>query len=132
MRKDKHVLVDLWIGIIVVNILAFLIGIWIVKEPKPYGLGLLLGGVTAVIFATHMQRTIQKVVENNDGKQAARMRISSLLRYLIAAVVLFVACISPYTNPIAVFIGIISLKVAAYLQPLTHKLSARFIQDLTD
>ena len=90
MRKDKHVLVDLWIGIIAVNILAFLIGIWIVKEPKPYGLGLLLGGVTAVIFATHMQRTIQKVVENNDGKEAARMRISALLRYLIAAVVLFV------------------------------------------
>jgi len=45
------------------------------------------------------------------------------LRYGIVVLVLIVsALVSEWVNPISVFIGVFGLKVAAYLQPFTHKI----------
>ena len=38
------------------------------------------------------------------------------------AVLIITAFASEWVNPISTFVGIIGLKVAAYLQPFTHKI----------
>lgn len=126
MSNYRKVLFDLWIGIAILGILILGIGVWFVKNPLSYILGLLLGLVTAAVLAKHMHSTIEKAMARDDGKFATRMRLYTIMRYGIVIVVLVVACISPYTNPIATFIGTLTLKLAAYLQPLTHKLSSLF------
>ena len=48
-----------------------------------------------------------------------------LFRYAVVAVVLIVISMTEAMNPLIFFLGYMSLKVTAYLQPITHKLCNR-------
>ena len=125
MKKLNPTLVELWTGSVLFAVLALLTGIWFVENKLAYGLGLLVGLMTSMYLARHMAKSIEKMLnraqEGFDG--TVGMRVSSLLRYGIIILVLAVSAFVPeYLNPISVFIGIFGLKVAAYLQPFTHKI----------
>ncbi len=125
MKKINPTLVELWTGSVFFSALALLAGIWFVENKLAYCLGLLVGLFTSMYLAWHMARSIEKMLNKAelgfDG--SASMRVSSLLRYGLVILVLAVSAFLPeYVNPISAFIGIFGLKVAAYLQPFTHKI----------
>ncbi len=125
MKKQNATLIELWVGIVFFALISLLAGIWFVENKLAYALGLPVGALTAVYLAWHMARSIDKMLDRAElGADAgAGMRVSSLLRYGIVVLVLIItALVSEWVNPISVFIGIIGLKVAAYLQPFTHKI----------
>ena len=125
MKKHNTTLIELWVGIVFVALICLLAGIWFVENKYAYALGLLVGALTAVYLAWHMARSIDKMLDKAElgVDPGAGMRLSSLLRYGIVVLVLIAsAMVSEWVNPISVFIGIIGLKVAAYLQPFTHKI----------
>lgn len=124
MNYFKQTLRELQIGVIICGILNILIGMWFPKEMLPYVLGGVLGTVTALVMSHNMARAIVRAVED-ESKAAFRIRFAFFFRYFIAIVVLAVACISPYANPIATFIGIFSLKFATYLTPLIHRINLK-------
>lgn len=125
MKKLNPTLVELWTGSVFFTILALLVGIWFVQNKLAYALGLLVGTIVTMYLAWHMARSIERMLEKAeqgvDG--SAGMRMSSLLRYgLVVLILIASAFVSEWVNPIGVFIGILGLKVAAYLQPFTHKI----------
>ena len=125
MKKLNPTLVELWTGSLFFTILALLAGIWFVQNKLAYALGLLVGTIVTMYLAWHMARSIDRMLEKAeqgvDG--SAGMRMSSLLRYgLVVLILIASAFVSEWVNPISVFIGILGLKVAAYLQPFTHKI----------
>jgi hypothetical protein len=125
LKKINPTLLELWVGSALFSVLAFLVGIWFVENKIAYALGLLVGMITSMYLAWHMAKSIDKMLEQAKfgADVSAGMRVSSLLRYGIVVLVLIVAAlISEWINPISVFIGIFGLKVAAYLQPFTHKI----------
>lgn len=125
MKKFNTTLVELWVGSVLFSLLSLLVGIWFVQNKLAYVLGLLVGTLTTMYLSWHMARSIDKMIDKAeqgfDG--SAGMRVSSLLRYgLVVLVLIASAFVSDWINPISVFIGIMGLKVAAYLQPFTHKI----------
>ena len=124
MNYFKHTLRELQIGVIFFGILNILIGMWFPKNMLAYVLGGLLGTVTALVMTDSMARAIVKAVAD-ENKATARIRFAFFFRYAIAIAVMVVACVSPYANPIATFIGIFSLKFATYLTPLIHKINLK-------
>ena len=125
MKKLIPTLVELWTGTVFFSVLALVAGIWFVENKLAYCLGLLVGLLTAMYMAWHMAKSIDKMMDRAmlGGDASVGMRVSSLLRYGIVVLVLIgSAMVSEWVNPISVFIGIIGLKVAAYLQPFTHKI----------
>ena len=125
MKKLNPTLVELWTGSVFFAILVLLAGIWFVQNKLAYALGLLAGTVVTMYLDWHMARSIERMLEKAeqgiDG--SAGMRMSSLLRYgLVVLILIASAFVSEWVNPISVFIGILGLKVAAYLQPFTHKI----------
>lgn len=125
MKKLNPTLVELWTGSLFFTILALLAGIWFVQNKLAYALGLLVGTIVTMYLAWHMARSIERMLEKAeqgvDG--SAGMRMSSLLRYgLVVLILIASAFVSEWVNPISVFVGILGLKVAAYLQPFTHKI----------
>ena len=124
MNYFKQTLRELQIGVIFFGILNILIGMWFPKNMLAYVLGGLLGTVTALVMTDSMARAIVKAVAD-ENKATARIRFAFFFRYAIAIAVMVVACVSPYTNPIATFIGIFSLKFATYLTPLIHKINLK-------
>lgn len=125
MKKQNATLIELWVGIVFFALVSLLAGIWFVENEIAYALGVLVGALTAVYLAWHMARSIDKMLDRAEAgaDPGMGMRVSSLLRYGIVVLVLIItAFASEWVNPISTFVGIIGLKVAAYLQPFTHKI----------
>lgn len=128
MRKLKEIndsLPDLILGILIFGILAEVIPIWFVQDKTGYTIGLILGILTAVFAAWHMAWTMDSAFDTDEGTAVKRLQKNSALRYGVQLIILGLLILTGIGNPIAAFLGMYSLKVAAYLAPFTHKLFRR-------
>ena len=68
-----------------------------------------------------MYCVLDKALDLPEKDARRKIYFGYLKRYVILGVLIAFFCISEKLNPIAFFIAYMSLKVAAYLQPFTHK-----------
>lgn len=123
LRRLNDALPELVLGIILYGIVIELAGVWFVADKLRYSTGLLIGIVLAVGMAVNMAIVLQDAVDLYGGEHAqGKIIAKSILRYLIVVIVFFVMMKFELGNLFTAFIGVFGLKVAAYLQPLTHKL----------
>lgn len=109
-------------GMFLFGILCEIIGVWFVKDKLSCSLGLFIGVIIAALMASHMAWTFETSIDK-DGKTATgRVRFQALLRYFVVLGVFAVLMLTDFANPLAAFLGVMSLKVSAYLQPLIHKI----------
>lgn len=125
----NRTLLELLCGIAAFDLACFLIGVWFVPQKGSCALGLFFGMLTAFAMAYHMSWTFDKYL-GLLPKQAARMvTLQALLRYFAVAAVLFAILFSGIANPLAAFLGIMGLKIGAYLQPLIHSFTVKKYPD---
>lgn len=128
IRGINSALPGLLLGIILFGAVSQIVGIFLVADRMNYSIGLWTGVLTAVFMAFHMAITLNHAVERDvKGAQATATR-QNLLRYLIVIVILGILMVTKIGNPIAAFVGIMGLKVSAYLQPLFAKLSHKNVK----
>ncbi len=125
MDYFKQTLRELQVGIVFFGIVNVLIGMWFPEKMLDYVFGGALGTVAALVMSENMARAVARSVVKDEKHAEASMRLAFIVRYLIATVVLAVACVSPWVNPIATFFGIFSIKFATYLTPLVHKINLK-------
>ncbi len=123
LRRINNILPELILEIFIYGLLVQLAGVWFVEDKIRYSIGLWLGIALAMGMAIHMAVTISDSLDGaGGGKINVRTTLFFLLRYLVV-VLLFVAVFYfNLGNVLLMFIGVMGLKVAAYLQPFTHKL----------
>ena len=119
-------LIELLIGILLFGCICQIIGAFFVKEIASYSSGLWIGIVTALATAVHMYRSLDRALDLDADSAGKKIRAQSIIRYVFIVIIMGITMINGYTNPLAAFLGIMGLKVAAYLQPFTHKLIIRF------
>ena len=123
LRRLNDALPELVLGILLYGIAVELAGVWFVADKVRYTIGLLIGIALAVGMAINMAIVLQDAVDLYGGEHAqGKIIAKSILRYLIVVVVFFVMMKFELGNLYTAFIGVFGLKVAAYMQPLTHKL----------
>lgn len=132
MQKLKYwlnglsdVLPDLLIGILLYGVVCEAVGLIFVKDRLFYSVGLLIGILCAMGMAVHMAWSLNMALDLGESGAVKKMQLHNLLRYGIVVVVIFALWLSGIGNPVVAFLGIMGLKVAAYLQPFTHKLFRR-------
>lgn len=86
--------------------------------------GLLIGGAAAALMLFSMKLSITKAVHMQKG-HSAYLVFMSVARMLILAALLVVTGWTGWLNLVTVFIGLLSLKFATYMQPFTKKLIAK-------
>ena len=101
------------------------VGLIFVKDRLFYSIGLLIGILCAMGMAVHMAWSLNMALDLGESGAVKKMQLHNLLRYGIVVVVIFALWLSGIGNPVVAFLGIMGLKVAAYLQPFTHKLFRR-------
>lgn len=121
----SDVLPDLLIGILLYGVVCEAVGLIFVKDRLFYSIGLLIGILCAMGMAVHMAWSLNMALDLGESGAVKKMQLHNLLRYGIVVVVIFVLWLSGIGNPVVAFLGIMGLKVAAYLQPFTHKLFRR-------
>lgn len=121
----SDVLSDLLIGILLYGVVCEAVGLIFVKDRLFYSIGLLTGILCAMGMAVHMAWSLNMALDLGESGAVKKMQLHNLLRYGIVVVVIFALWLSGIGNPVVAFLGIMGLKVAAYLQPFTHKLFRR-------
>lgn len=122
LRRLNDALPGLVLGIVIYGIMVEVAGVWFVEDKLRYTTGLLIGISVAIGLAINIAQVIRDAVEIY-GADGARNRLimKSVLRYLVVVVVFFVMMKFNLGNLVTAFIGVLGLKVSAYLQPFAHK-----------
>ncbi len=121
-RRLNQALPGLLFGILLYALVIQFTGIWFVEDKIRYSSGLWIGAFTAMAMACHIARVIAETIDFPDA-QKARMRITAkgILRYVGVIVVFAVTMYYDLGNLVTLFLGVMGLKISAYLQPALHK-----------
>ena len=118
--KMNHALKELLCGVFLWGIVLGLVFVWSFESRISF-LGSLAAGVLAAAgMAFHMCLFIEDSLELTQDDAVKHMRKGTVLRTL-AAMALFVLAWRQHGSVVAVFLGLFTLKLAAYTQPLIHK-----------
>lgn len=126
LRRLNDALPGLVLGIILYGIAVELIGVWFVEDKLRYTTGLLVGILLACGMAVNIAVVLQDSVDTYGASHAqAKIIAKSVLRYVVVVIVFFVMMKWNLGNLFTAFIGVLGLKVSAYLQPFIHKAIAK-------
>lgn len=126
LKQINPALLELELGILLVGLVFQTAGLCLVQEKLFFTGALWIGILLALITVFHMYQTLAKALEA--GKNAGKLlMISNVIRYLCIILVFVILAVTDLFNPLFTFLGLLSLKVAAYLQPVTHKLCNRIL-----
>ena len=122
-------LLELSLGILFLGVVCLIVGCFLVKEPFLYAAAVALGVLLALITVYHMYRTLDKALDL--GVDASKVvTASNLIRYVCIVVVFLIVWLTGRLNPLFTFLGLMTLKAAAYMQPLTHKVCNKIFHEV--
>ena len=122
LRRLNDALPGLVLGIIVYGAAVFLAGIWFVPDKLRFTTGLAIGIALACGMAVNMAVVLRDAVEiYGEAKARSKIIARSITRYLVVVIVFFVMMKWELGSLPAAFIGVLGLKISAYLQPLAHR-----------
>lgn len=126
LKRINPVLPELLSGIVLYGIVLQFTGIWFVSDKLQYSFGLWIGILLAMGMAVNMAVVILDSVDMVAVRgRAVRTGFWSVLRYVVVVGVFAAAWYFELANPLIMFLGLMGLKVSAYLQPMLHKIIAR-------
>lgn len=125
MKEEKQTLMEMLIGLLISTLLVGGIGLLIANNKLSYILGVLFGSVIAAIVLLQMYHTLGKSVDM-EGKRATRYSVTaSIVRMAIMGASLVIGVVWPQIfNIVGILIGLLTLKLCAFIQPIIHKVIA--------
>ena len=122
----NEALPGLVVTILLYGLVIELAGVWFVEDKMKYSIGLWYGVAIAVGLAINLAMVIFDAVTMGDSEHANRRIIAKcLLRYFVVAVLLIILGYFHFGNLFTAFLGVLGLKIGAYLQPLFEKAAGR-------
>lgn len=122
LKRINESLPGLIVGILLYGVVVQLAGVWFVEDKWEYSIGLWYGIGLAMGMAIHMAVVIYDAI-TLDGEETAKIRIASkaTLRHVVLVILVGVFVYFHLGNFVTAFLGLMGLKVSAYLQPLLTK-----------
>lgn len=123
LKRLNKALPGLVLGIIIYGILLQFTGMWLADDRLRYSTGLWIGIGCALFMAVHMAMSIEDAVciGTEDGAKKKTVA-SAMFRYVIVLLVLVVMCYFNLGMILPAFLGMLGLKISAYVQPLFGRL----------
>lgn len=121
LKRLNDILPELMAIIIAYGILVELLGVWWVEDPFRYTTGLAIGIGLALFLSINIASSIWSMLEVHSSKAQVMIVMKAIGRYAVVVVVSMLMGYFNLGNIITWFIGIMGLKVAAFLQPLIHR-----------
>lgn len=126
LKKINPVLIDLITGCLLYGIVGA--ALIILAVPHFYEgsigklvLGLVIGVILMMVLAVHMSIAVERsLMLGEDGATKHNLKMFSV-RILLVLAVFGIVYFTGIGSPVTLVAGTLSLKVAAYLQPFTHK-----------
>ena len=129
LKRLNEALPGLLFGILIFGIIEELVGIWFVSDRISFTVGVAVGIGCAAGMAVHIAWILQKSVETA-GRATRLMAFYSALRYVCVVLIFFAMMYFHLGNFYAAFIGVFSLKISAYAQPLFGRIKTGYMHFL--
>ena len=129
LKGFNRTLLEMFLGILFWGVVCQMVGAFVVKNQGMYARSLWFGILMALISAWHMYRSLDRALDFDEKSATKLIYRSYLIRYVAVAVILFLVMITEVMNPLVVFLAYMALKVTAYLQPITHKLTNKLFHE---
>ena len=124
-RSDERVLKDMIMTMILYGIIVQIICLFLKGDHLRMAAGLWIGVGTGIAMAVHMKQSLDEALYLDEKGASKYMQKAYAKRYL-AVIVLFIGVTYlNLVNLLTLIAGVMGLKVAAYSQPIMHKLLDR-------
>lgn len=112
---------ELLLGILLSGIILEILGVMVVKDKLYYSAGLGIGIGLAIFMTFSISASVQKAVDVGEGGAKMKMISSYVIRTVVVLTVIVITGVMKLGHLVGLILGIMTLKVAAYIQPVTHK-----------
>ncbi|WP_099467294.1 hypothetical protein [Konateibacter massiliensis] len=126
LKKLPLIVKELFISILFYGFVVEIVVLSLLKDKIFYSVGLGVGLLIAMGMCIHMYQSLDYATDMEESQAKKHIRKTYALR---TAIIFILVLIMYYFNAGSIltgFIGIMSLKVAAYIQPFTHKLLEKY------
>lgn len=135
-RKINPTMVELIIGILVFGIIgvAIFIGLHIASVPVEsffddsilqIVIGFIIGIIFSIVFIIHMTFSVENALEMGEQGALKHTRIMYVVRMATLVIVFAIMLLLGIGNVFSLLFGLLSLKLSAYMQPITHRVMHR-------
>ena len=123
LRRINPALPGLVTGIVIFGLLVQFTGVWFVEDKIRYSIGLWYGVASGIGMAINLATVIYDAVTfDGEGNANKRVAVKSMLRYIVVAILFGILGYFEFGNLFTAFLGVMGLKVSAYMQPLLNKI----------
>ena len=123
--KKNQTLLELLTGIVVLGVGIQIVCLFVSKNYLYDAVGLWSGIGLCCFSAIHMWRSIEDAVDLGEAGATKHVRLGYATRMVVTLLVAGSVIYFRIGNYVTLLIGVFPLKLAAYLQPFTHKLFQR-------
>lgn len=122
MREVKETLWDLFLCIGALSILIAVAGAIVVDNKVSFALGAVYGGLVAAILAAHMYQALERTLDyDEEGAKKHAQKMAGIRMWIMLAAVAVAMYFSRYFHLVGVVLGVLTLKMSAYMQPFVHR-----------
>ena len=125
LKRLDPILPELIGTILAYGALVELIGVWWVEDKIRYTSGLAIGIGLALFLSINIASSIWGMLDVTTKKAQVFVAVKAILRYFVVVAVSMIMGYYNLGNILTWFIGVMGLKVAAFTQPLIHKVILR-------
>lgn len=122
ITKINRTLFELMTGIVLFGVFCEIIMLFLGAKAQD-SIGLWIGTFVAIFSAWHMWYTLDKGLDLSEGDSGKYIASRASIRYIIIVVVLVLVGVTGIGNVLTTFIGVMGLKIGAYAQPFTKRIS---------
>ena len=122
LKAKNRTVLEMQLGILGIGILFQLGSLPWPGDRLARAVSLFLGCSLAFAAVRHMFVTLDRALDLDEKSAQKAIYQGYLFRYLTAILILILAALTKWLDPLLVFLGYMSLKATAYLQPLTHRI----------
>ena len=123
LKRINPALPGLVAGIVIYGLIIQLAGVWFVEDKIGYSIGLWYGIAIGIGMAINLATVIYDAVTfDGEGNANKRVAAKSMLRYIVVAILFGILGYFEFGNLFTAFLGVMGLKISAYLQPLLNKI----------
>lgn len=135
-RKINPTMVELIIGILIFGIFGVIVFLGLYMASVPVEgffddsifqiiIGFIIGIIFSLILIIHMTASVERALEMGEQGALKHTRIMYIVRMAALIIVFAIMLLLGVGNVFALLFGLLSLKLSAYMQPITHKVISR-------
>lgn len=124
-RADEIVLRDMMKTIFLYGIIVQIICLIVPGNRLQYSIGLWIGIVVGMGMLVHMRNSLNEALDLGEDGARKYMQKSYAVRYVTVIIIFLVVSYLQIANVVTLLIGIMGLKLSAYLQPIMHSIFQR-------